>query len=184
AEDDSALVSLSAKANFKVLGKRLGKQMKAVAQAVEALDRASLLRVLDGETVEIEGHTLGADDLVFRREPLPGRVAESEGNITVLLDTTIDEALEQEGLARELINRVQNLRKAAELEVSDRIELAVACASDSKLLAALAREELRRLITSETLAERLTVNPERELDHRAEDTIDQDAVVVSLTRRG
>ena len=93
AEDDSALVSLSAKANFKTLGKRLGKQMKTVAQAVEALDLASLRRVLEGETVEIDGHTLGADDLVFRREPLPGRVAESAGGITVLLDTNVDEAL-------------------------------------------------------------------------------------------
>jgi isoleucyl-tRNA synthetase len=184
AEDDGALVSLSAKANFKTLGKRLGKKMKAVAQAVEALDRESLRRVLEGGTVEVEGETLGADDLVFRREPLPGRVAESDYGITVLLDTNIDEALEHEGLARELINRVQNLRKSADLDVSDRIELAVVCGSDSKLLDALAREELRKLICSETLAEGLAVNPERELEHRAEDAIDEEAVIVSLARRG
>jgi isoleucyl-tRNA synthetase len=184
AEDDSALVSLSAKANFKTLGKRLGKKMKAVAQAVETLDRPSLLRVLEGGTIEVEGETLGVDDFVFRREPLPGRVAESDGGITVVLDTNIDEALEHEGLARELINRVQQLRKNAELEVSDRIELAVACASDSKLAAALAREELRRLVESETLADVLAVNPGRELEHRAEDAIDADAMVVSLSRRG
>jgi isoleucyl-tRNA synthetase len=183
AEDDAALVSVTAKANFKVLGKRLGKQMKVVAQAVEALDAAAVRELLAGGNVELEGHTLGAEDLVIRREPLPGRVAEAEGDITVLLDTTLDEALEHEGLARELINRVQNLRKAADLDVSDRIELALACAPDSKLLAALARPELCALIQAETLAEQLAVNPAAALEHRSDDQIDADPVTVSLTRR-
>lgn len=179
AEDDAALVSLSAKANFKLLGKRLGKRMKLVAQAVQTLDAAALRAVLEGETVELEGETLGADDLIFHREPLPGRVAESAAGITVLLDTTIDDALLQEGLARELINRIQNLRKSSGLDVSDRIDLAVNCASDSKLAAALAREDLRTLIMSETLAQSLELG--RELEHRSEDEIDGEALVVSLT---
>jgi isoleucyl-tRNA synthetase len=183
AEDDSALVRLSAKANFKVLGKRLGKKMKIVATAVEALDAAALQRMLDGERVELEGEALGADDLVLRREPLPGRVADSAEGITVVLDTSIDEALEHEGLARELINRVQNLRKGSGLEVSDRIALAVACTPGSKLCSALEREELRRLIAGEVLAERFEVNAEFELEHRSEDQIDDDRVILSLERR-
>ena len=184
AEDDAALVSVSAKANFKVLGKRLGKQMKQVAQAVEALDVATIRELLAGGSVEVEGHSLGADDLVIRREPLPGRVAEAEGDVTVLLDTNVDEALEQEGLARELINRVQNLRKAADLDVSDRITLAVGCDADGKLFGALARADLRELIQAETLAEGLAVNPGSELAHRSDDKIDDEALVVSLARQG
>jgi isoleucyl-tRNA synthetase len=159
-EDDSELVSLSAKANFKVLGRRLGKNMKVVAQAVETLDVSTLRTVLDGGTVVLEGETLGADDLVFRREPLPGRVADSDGGITVVLDTNVDPALEQEGVARELINRIQNRRKSDGLDVSDRIELTVACASGSKLAGALGRGDLRQLIEGETLAKQLVVDHE------------------------
>jgi isoleucyl-tRNA synthetase len=156
-EDDSELVSLSAKANFKVLGKRLGKNMKVVAQAVESLDVATLRQVLEGGTVVLEGETLGADDLVFRREPLPGRVADSNAGITVVLDTNIDAALEQEGFARELINRIQNRRKGDGLDVSDRIDLTVTCADAGKLAGALAREELLQLIKGETLTKQLLV---------------------------
>jgi isoleucyl-tRNA synthetase len=157
-EDDSGLVSLSAKANFKVLGRRLGKNMKVVAQAVEGLDVATLRAVLDGGTVVVEGETLGADDLVFRREPLPGRVADSNGGITVVLDTNIDAKLEQEGFARELINRIQNRRKSDGLDVSDRIELTVTCAAGGKLADALARGDLRQLIEGETLTKQLAVD--------------------------
>ncbi|PRQ03008.1 Isoleucine--tRNA ligase [Enhygromyxa salina] len=182
AQDDADLVTLSAKANFKVLGRKLGKKMKVVAKAVEQLDAATLRAVLDGGSVEVEGETLGADDLVLRREPLPGRVADSDGEITVVLDTTIDAALEQEGLARELINRIQNLRKAADLDVSDRIELAVECAAGGKLSGALEREDLRGLIEGETLARSLAVNSGRELDHRGQDEIDGETLGLSLAK--
>jgi isoleucyl-tRNA synthetase len=183
-EDDAELVTLTAKANFKVLGRRLGKNMKPVAQAVEALDVATLRGVLDGGTVVVEGETLGADDLVFRREPLPGRVADSSAGITVVLDTNIDAALEQEGLARELINRVQNLRKNADLDVSDRIELAVACAPAGKLAGALARADLRGMIESETLTKSLVVNPPEPVahEHRGQDEIDGESLELQLRR--
>jgi isoleucyl-tRNA synthetase len=190
-EDDSQLVSLTAKANFKVLGRRLGKNMKVVAQAVEGLDAATLRGLVDGGTVVVEGETLGTDDLVFRRDALPGRVADSDGGITVVLDTTVDAALEQEGFARELINRVQNLRKTAELDVSDRIELAVACAPASKLAGALAREDLQQLIKGETLAKQLVVvarDSDEELepalvhDHREQGEIDGEQLVLRLRR--
>jgi isoleucyl-tRNA synthetase len=182
AEDDAELVSLSAKANFKVLGRKLGKKMKVVAKAVEQLDAATLRGVLEGGSVEVEGETLGADELVFRREPLPGRVADSAGGITVVLDTSIDEALEQEGLARELINRIQNLRKGAELDVSDRIALVVECAGEGKLAGALAREDLREMIQGETLATSLAVNEGAALEHRGEDEIDGETVALSLEK--
>lgn len=157
AEDDSALVSLSAKANFKVLGRKLGKRMKVVAAAIQTLEAEALRAVLEGGTVEVEGETLGADDLILRREPLPGRVAESEGTITVVLDTNISAELEQEGLARELINRIQNRRKSSGLEVSDRIALTVVCLDGGKLSGALEREELRALVEGETLTAALSV---------------------------
>jgi isoleucyl-tRNA synthetase len=181
-EDDSTLVSITAKANFKVLGKKLGKQMKAVAEKVEQLDAATLRGVLTGGSVEIEGHVLAGDDLLIRREPLPGRVAQTEGELTVVLDTNLDEALEHEGLARELINRIQNLRKEAGLEVSDRIALAVECPADGKLAAALIREDLRTLVAGEVLAHSLAVNEGQASGHRGAAEIDGEAIDLVVAR--
>lgn len=183
-EDDSELVSLSAKANFKVLGRRLGKKMKTVAQGIQALSPDALRSVIEGGTVDVEGETLGADDLMFQREPLPGRVADSEGSITVVLDTNVDDALEQEGLARELINRIQNFRKGAGLDVSDRIALDVRCEPSSKLHAALEREDLRALIQGETLTETLAINPGdgSAREHSARDEIDGLDIGLDLDR--
>lgn len=182
AEDDAGLVSLSAKANFKVLGRKLGKKMKQVAQAVEQLDPASLRGLLEGGSVELEGETLGPEELIFHRAPLPGRVADCAEGITVVLDTTIDTALEQEGLARELINRIQNLRKTSDLDISDRIELAVACAPETKLFGALQREDLRLLIRTETLAKTLHVNSPttKQHTHQCQAEIDGEQLTLAL----
>ncbi|MFV8751794.1 isoleucine--tRNA ligase [Nannocystaceae bacterium ST9] len=181
-EDDSLLVALSAKANFKVLGKKLGKQMKAVAEQVEQLDAAALRQILAGGSVELDGFTLAGEDLLIRREPLPGRVAQTEGDMTVVIDTNLDEALEHEGLARELINRVQNLRKEAGLAVSDRIALAVECPAEGKLASALVSEELRALIAGEVLAHSLVVNAGESAGHRGATEIDGEAIDLGLTR--
>ncbi|KIG11935.1 Isoleucyl-tRNA synthetase [Enhygromyxa salina] len=180
-EDDAGLVSLSAKANFKVLGRKLGKKMKAVATAVEQLEPGQLREILEGGTVELEGETLGPDELLFQRAPLPGRVADSAEGITVVLDTTIDAALEQEGLARELINRIQNLRKTSDLDVSDRIDLAVTCEPSAKLFGALERDDLRGLIQAETLATSLVVNPsDASRTHQGQDEIDGEQLTLGV----
>lgn len=183
-EDDAGLVTLSAKANFKVLGKRLGKKMKAVAGEIQKLDAEALRAVHDGGSVEVGGETLGADDLIFHRDPLPGRVVESEGGITVVLDTNVDEALEAEGLARELVNRVQNLRKEAGLEVSDRITLCFSC--EGKLADALGRDELAQMVRSETLASDIEVLPPGQDSghtHTASDDVDGHGVKIGLDRQ-
>jgi isoleucyl-tRNA synthetase len=181
-EDDSGLVAITAKANFKVLGKQLGKQMKAVAEQVEQLDAAALRQVLAGNSIEIAGHTLGPDALLIHREPLPGRVAQTEGDLTVVLDTNLDEALEHEGLARELINRIQNLRKEAGLEVSDRIALAVECPPGGKLASALEREDLRTLVAGEVLARSLAINEGQASGHRGAVEIDGESIDLAVER--
>ncbi len=180
--DDSSLVELSAKANFKSLGKRLGKKMKQVAQACTGLDATTLRAVLEGGQVEVEGESLGADDLVFVRAPKPGMVVESQAGITVVLDTNIDEALLHEGLARELINRIQNLRKSADLEVTQRISVRVATPAGGPVAATLADASLRELIAGETLALALegVEAGATALEHQVEDQIDEETIQVSL----
>ena len=124
--DEEELVNLSAKANFKTLGRKLGPQMKEAAALIQALPSGQIASVLRGETVSITLKSgtvvaLGRDDLSIQREEKAGLpVATGEG-VTIALDTELDTALMQEGFAREFVSKVQNLRKEMDLDVSDRI---------------------------------------------------------------
>ena len=126
--DESELVSYSAKPNYRALGPRFGKKMPQVAAAVEALDAAHVAAVLaeGGEIgISIEGtdHTLGTDDITLALEPLEGYEVEAEAGHAVALQLELDDELRREGLAREIVHAVQNARKAAGLEITDRITL-------------------------------------------------------------
>jgi isoleucyl-tRNA synthetase len=149
--DDSALCSLSAKANFKRLGKRLGPKMKAVAAAVEKLDAAAIARLERGESVELEGETLSAEDITLAREALPGNASETEGGVTVVLDTNVTPELAAEGIAREMVSRIQNLRKDLALNVSQQVKLFIAVTT-GPVAQMLGNLDLKAMIQSETLS--------------------------------
>jgi isoleucyl-tRNA synthetase len=121
--DESDLVHLSAKANFKELGPRLGPRVKDVAGAIADLDHDSVDRIIDGATIEVLGEPIALADITVARDPRPGVVVAGEASFSVALDTEITPELHREGLAREVISRVQSLRRAAGLDVSDRIVL-------------------------------------------------------------
>jgi isoleucyl-tRNA synthetase len=179
-EDDGGLVKLSAKANFAALGKRLGKKMKAVAAAVAAMDAAAIGAYLKQGSVELEGETLGEGDVLVVRETVGEQAAEAAEGFTVVLDTHRDDALRREGLAREIVNRVQNLRKSKGLEVSDRIALELKCSGE--LAAAAMDPALAEMIKGETLAVALTVQAEGDGDERFE--IDGEGLAVAVKRHG
>ena len=129
--DESELVSYSAKPNYRALGPRFGKNMPQVAAAVEALDAAHVAAVLaeGGEIgIAIDGtdHTLGPDDITLALQPLEGYEVEAEAGHAVALQLELDDELRREGLAREIVHAVQNARKAAGLEITDRIDLTLA----------------------------------------------------------
>ncbi len=178
--DDSALVDLSAKPNLKLLGKRLGPKLKAVSAGLLAVEPAALRAFAAGGTLTIEGEVLTGEDVLLVRAPKPGLVVASEGALTVALDTTVSEALKLEGLAREIVNRVQNLRKTADLDVSQRISVTLVC--DGDLAAAARQPELAELIRNETLTSTLTVvaTATAEDGHVLEDSIDGEALKVRL----
>ncbi|MBP5984408.1 MAG: isoleucine--tRNA ligase [Fluviicola sp.] len=126
----------SIKPNFKTIGPKYGKQMKAIAGLVAQFDQAAIATVesnqgwvgqLDGETI-----TLDLADFEIRAEDIPGWLVASENGITVALDAQLTAELTAEGIARELVNRVQNLRKDSGLEVTDRILLRVTCSDELK----------------------------------------------------
>jgi isoleucyl-tRNA synthetase len=117
------------KPNFKALGPRYGKLMKQIATVLAGISQeqintyeisGSLKFIIEGETVE-----LIAGDAEVITEDIPGWVVASEGSLTVALDVTISEQLREEGIARELVNRIQNIRKEKDFEVTDRIVLEI-----------------------------------------------------------
>ncbi|MFK8013498.1 MAG: isoleucine--tRNA ligase [Marinicellaceae bacterium] len=128
-EDTEGILVKKIKPNFKTIGPKYGKQMKAIAGIVGGWDTSDISKVeqnngwsgkLNGEEIELE---LADFDIVT--DDIPGWLMASEGGLTVALDITISADLKQEGIARELVNRIQNFRKESGLEVMDRIELTI-----------------------------------------------------------
>ncbi|HEY6628361.1 MAG TPA: isoleucine--tRNA ligase [Acidimicrobiia bacterium] len=122
-DDEGALVHLSAKANFRKLGPTLGSEMQTVAAGIAALGGDDLAGILDGGSVEVAGHSINLDDLIVERTPVEGVIVETGADFACALDTTLDDDLVLEGVAREIVSRVQKLRREAGLDVVDRISL-------------------------------------------------------------
>jgi isoleucyl-tRNA synthetase len=156
------LGSYEVKPNYRSLGPRFGKHMPQAAAAVAALDPAHVSGALrDGGRVGIavdgHDHELGPEDLLLAMKPPEGYQLEREGSHAVALELELDEALRREGIAREVVHAVQNARKAAGLEVEDRIALTLA--GDGELLEAARAYE--PYVTGETLAVSVSYDGER-----------------------
>ncbi|HLU53512.1 MAG TPA: isoleucine--tRNA ligase [Acidimicrobiia bacterium] len=147
--DDAGLADLSAKADFRRLGPRLGADVKTCAAAIAAMGNEEIARLLDGETLEVAGYPITAEDVIVTRTPREGTVVETDGELAVALDTRLDDDLIAEGLARDVVNRIQQVRRAAGLDVADRIRLRWST-EDGRLRAAVERH--RDYIAKETLA--------------------------------
>ena len=156
---DSDVIKLKAKANFKTLGARLGKAMKAVASRVQSLSQDDIraYQQQGGFTLEVDGMdvTLERGDIEVIAEDVEGWLVSSEGEMTVALDTYLTPELTQEGMAREFVNRVQNLRKDSGFDVTDHIGISVSTTSKLLLEALLTHSNY---IRQETLAETLTTD--------------------------
>jgi isoleucyl-tRNA synthetase len=142
--DESELVSYEVKPNYRSLGPRFGKHMPQVAAAVAALDPSVIAEVMargDGVGINVNGdeHELTPDDVSLSLQPLEGYEVEAEAGHAVALQLELDDELRREGLAREIVHAVQNARKAAGLDISDRIELSLG--GDEELLTAAREHE-------------------------------------------
>jgi len=151
-DNEEDLVEYQAKANFRVLGKELGKDMKTAAARIEALNQSEIQGIVDGATLSVE---VAGRNLELTQEKLDIRRLEkahlkviNEGTLTIGLDTEVSEELALEGDVRDLIRGVQNLRKETGLEVSDRIRMYLYGSERLKK----AWEHFADLISSETLA--------------------------------
>jgi isoleucyl-tRNA synthetase len=147
--DDQNLVTRSATANFKTLGKRVGSRMPEVAKTVAAMTDDQIQAVESGGSFRFEEFELGIDDIQVRRSERPGLALRSDGFMTVALDTELTPELEAEGLAREIVHHIQNVRKRSGFEIADRIALEVEAHSPSLEAAVLRHKDY---ICKETLA--------------------------------
>jgi isoleucyl-tRNA synthetase len=120
---------VKAKPNFPRLGKRAGKDMKALAASIAGLDRETLFALQGGATTTVQvadrAYELDGEDVVLETLSVEGLEAASDGVVTIGLVTEITPELAREGLARELLNRIQNQRRDSGLEVSDRVRVRV-----------------------------------------------------------
>ncbi len=128
-DDASDILVKQIKPNFKTLGPKFGKDMKKIAQAVAAFGQEDIQEIEQkGEiSLEIENKTIKLQllDVEIASQDIEGWLVASAGPITVALDITIDEELKEEGIARELVNRIQNMRKDAGYEVTDKIDIKI-----------------------------------------------------------
>lgn len=138
--EGSGVLVKKVKCNFRTMGKKFGKLMKGIAAAMGNLsqEEISQLQTTGSYELEVEGQkaVVEATDLEIISEDIPGWLVSNEGNLTVALDVELTDELLNEGMARELINRIQNIRKEIGLEITDRIN--VTLSPDSKVEAALA----------------------------------------------
>jgi len=125
--NEKTLVSLIGKPNFRILGRQVGKRMPEVQKAVQNFPQETLERILNGETVSLELDdlklNLGPEEVLVDRQVQEGLIAANEGIITIALDTSLNDELMIEGLAREVVNKVNTMRRDLGFEVSDRIQL-------------------------------------------------------------
>jgi isoleucyl-tRNA synthetase len=144
------------KPDFKVLGPKFGKSMKVVASEIVKMSQENIqqLESTDLFEIDVEGQKveISLSDVEITSEDIPGWLVATEGAITVALDINISESLHYEGIARELINRIQNIRKESGFEVTDKIHINL----EKQEMLDKAVEEHREYISSQTLA--LTIN--------------------------
>jgi isoleucyl-tRNA synthetase len=154
-EDESSIVKKSAKPDFKVIGPKFGKNVKAAVERINNLTASEIKEIEKGLniSIEIEGENLSitSEDVEIVKEEISGWAVEYDGGITVAVNTELSNELIAEGLAREFVNRIQNMRKDAGFEVTDKIN--VLFSGNNKLADAI--KVFSNYISTETLAEKL-----------------------------
>ncbi len=166
AEDSEIKLVKKIKPNFKVLGKKVGGMMKQLAAAITQMSQDDIAAFEAAGTFTLCDYALVAEDVDIITEDMPGWLVANNGTITIALDIELTPALIEEGIARELINRIQNLRKSSGLEITDRIavqlenreEIAAAVTNCNDYIAS------QVLATSLTLVDNLTNDTALEMD--------------------
>ncbi|MCE4566738.1 isoleucine--tRNA ligase [Maribellus sp. CM-23] len=174
--DTAGVIKKKIKPNFKTLGPKYGKIMKQIAAAVNQFDQATISTIESNGEYELvvgeEKVMLALEDVEIQTEDIPGWTVATEGQMTIALDINVTEELRQEGIAREFINKIQNLRKESNFEVTDRIKLSI----EKNVAFEEALENHREYICSQTLADSLTLVDKADQALAKEVEIDKDVM--------
>jgi isoleucyl-tRNA synthetase len=176
-DDTSGILVKDVKPNFKVLGPRFGKEMRHVAQAIQKMDAKAISHIESQKAIELqvngEATIINLEEVEILSQDIEGWLVASGNGLTVALDVTLNEELINEGIARELVNRIQNLRKDSGLEVTDRIVINL---QDGEFLSKAVHDNLD-YIKTETLTN--TINLTEKVENGL--PIEFDDVVTALT---
>ena len=176
--DTAGLITKKIKPNFKTLGKTYGKQMKEIASAFASLDQKTISGIQEAEMTGTAyvlhlpsgDVSLSKGDYEISSEDMPGWLVSSDGPLTVALDITITDDLRKEGTARELINRIQNLRKDSGFDVTDKINVSIFAAGADLEDIAASLEDFSDYIAAQTLARSVSVHGLDDAPASAKDT--------------
>lgn len=190
--DTSGFVKKKIKPNFKILGAKVGKDMKAVAEAIGKLTQGDIMKLETEGTIVLpnnagvnkdfipqplsNNYLLLISDVEIIAEDVPGWQVATLGKLTVALDVTLTDELKQEGISRELINRIQNLRKGKEFEVTDKINVRL---SDHPAVSTAVSNNLS-YICAEILAESILLN--NDLNEGEPAIIDDHEIFIAITK--
>lgn len=153
AEEASHLIVKQIKPNFKALGPKLGKDMKVVGNEIAGFSAEQITTLEKEGKIDIQGYEITLDDVEISTKDIPGWTVTSDGKTTVALDLTLTEELKSEGIAREFINRIQNLRKDKDFDLTDRIRISIE--ENSPFLEDIRKNE--EYISSEVLSNKIEV---------------------------
>ena len=180
-DDTSGILVKDVKPNFKVLGPRFGKEMKHVAQAIQKMDAKAISHIESHKVIELqvngEATMISLEEVEILSQDIEGWLVASGNGLTVALDVTLNEELINEGIARELVNRIQNLRKDSGLEVTDRIVIKL---QDGKFLSKAVHDNLD-YIKTETLTN--TINLTEKVENGIPIEFDDVVTVLAIEKQ-
>lgn len=153
-DPSSSIIKRKAKLNFKTAGPKFGKDVKKVQLAVNSLSPFQVNELASGNMISIDGFNIIPEDVSIFTENIEGWVVETQNNLTVALDTKLDQELVNEGIAREFISKVQNIRKERSMDVNDRIKIKFT--ADAELLNAILIKQ--KYISEQTMAVELNTS--------------------------
>ncbi|MDO5320803.1 MAG: isoleucine--tRNA ligase [Bacteroidia bacterium] len=185
--DTTGIITKKIKPNFRTLGKKYGAQMKGIAAAFGTFDQKTISDIQAAGTysLEIAGATvtLEPEDYEIISEDMPGWLVASEGSLTIALDIEVNDALRAEGVARELVNRIQNIRKDSGFDITDKIDVKIFAdgAAAEEISASLA--VYKDYLASQTLARSVEFKPLAEADEKAVSVEwDENDIKITITR--
>ncbi len=178
AEESEVKLVKKIKPNFKVLGKKLGGQMKAAAAEITAMsqDQIATMESTGQYQLSTVNYQLTAEDVEIATEDMPGWLVMNEGQLTIALDIELTPELIEEGVARELVNRIQNLRKSSGLEITDRIEVRIENRDEVRDAVA----HCGQYIAQQVLATSLTTAPKETLSGAEEVEMEGYTILISI----